>query len=301
MKLVIAIALLSCFLVRPALAQEFRLLAWNVESNRPNSAPVSDPVVIAKQLTELLSAAETKSQIIVLSEVEPKTFLAYRDAVAAGIKSEVDFVTSASGGYQDSDSLMLLVDKSRFVIDQAVELHRFGGIAANFNVTEAGSELGALRARSPLAVRLQDKSTTKFFWVVANHLARGEADLRTDQARMLVRWAASLKEPAISAGDHNFDYDFKTAQGNPGYQAMLEGNVWQWLKPDPLIDSNWADDRNVKDRRVDRYPDSILDFVWVANEAKNWKGDSDVVVRAGDFPDTEATSDHRPLIARFNP
>lgn len=282
-------------------AQEFRLLAWNVESNRPNSAPVSDATVVAKQLTELLSNVETKSQIVVLSEVEPKTFLAYRDAVSAGIKSEVDYVTSASGGFQDSDSLMLIVDKSRFAIDEAVELHRFAGIAANFNVTEPGGELGTLRARSPLAVRVQDKSTNNHFWVVANHLARGEANLRTDQARMLVRWAGALKEPAISAGDHNFDYDFKTAQGNPGYQAMLEGDVWQWLKPDPLVDSNWSDDRSVKDRRVDRYPDSILDFVWVANEAKSWRGDSDVIVRPGDFPDNESTSDHRPLIARFYP
>ncbi len=89
---------------------------------------------------------------------------------------------------------------------------------------------------------------------------------------MLVKWAAAMNEPAISAGDHNFDYDFKTQQGNEGYQAMLEGNIWQWLKPDPLIDSNWSDDRNIKDRRVDRYPDSILDFVWVANGAKDWKG-----------------------------
>ena len=301
MKSLTICSLIVLILVNALPAQEFRLLAWNVESNRPNSAPVSDHTVIAKQLTELLAAAETKSQIVALSEVEPKTFLAYRDAVAAGIKGEVDMVTSASGGYQDTDSLMLIVDKSRFVIDQAVELHRFGGIAGNFNVTDSGSELGTLRARSPLAVRLQDKATSKFFWIVANHLARGEADLRTDQARMLVRWVAALKEPAISAGDHNFDYDFKTAQGNPGYQAMLEGNVWQWLKPDPLIDSNWSDDRNVKDRRVDRYPDSILDFIWVANDAKNWKGDSDVIVRAGDFPDSDKTSDHRPLIARFKP
>ncbi len=301
MKLMAWFVMVSLGVTCAAQAQEFRLLAWNVESNRPNSAPVSDATVIAKQLTELLAAAESKSQIVVLSEVEPKTFLAYRDAAAAGMQREVDFVTSASGGFQDSDSLMLIVDKTRFAIDQAVELHRYGGIAANFNVTEPGNELGALRARSPLAVRLLDKSTNQHFWVVANHLARGEADLRTDQARMLVRWAADLKEPAISAGDHNFDYDFKTAQGNPGYQAMVADSVWQWLKPDPLIDSNWSDDRSVRDRRVDRYPDSILDFIWVANAAKNWKGDSDVIVRPGDFPDNEQTSDHRPLIARFQP
>ncbi len=130
MKPIAVLLLPLSLLISPALmAQEFRLLAWNVESNRPGSPPVSDSAVISKQLTTMLSEAATKSQIVVLSEVEPKTFIAYRDAAKAGLSSEVDFVTSASGGYQDSDSLMLIVDKSRFAIDQCVELHRFGGIA----------------------------------------------------------------------------------------------------------------------------------------------------------------------------
>ena len=71
------------------------------------------------------------------------------------------------------------------------------------------------------------------------------------------------------------------------------------LKPDPLVDSNWADDRDRPGQ--DRYPGSILDFVFVANEAKKWKGESDVIVRPGDFPDTDKTSDHRPIIATFEP
>ena len=302
MRLTLFFAFALCVSSVCSYADEFRLLAWNVESNRPNSAPVSDAGVIAKQLTELMSQPDTKSQLVALSEVDPKSFFGFRDAVAAGLHSEVDFVTSGSGGFQDSDSLMLIVDTSRFAIDQALELHRYAGVTANFNVVEKDSpDYGALRSRSPLAVRLLDKKSLKHFWVVVNHLARGEAELRTDQAKMLVKWAAALNEPAISAGDHNFDFDFKTQQGNDGYKAMIEGGVWQWLRPDPLIDSNWSDDRNVKDRRVDRYPDSILDFIWVANSAKNWKGDSDVVVREGDFPDNETTSDHRPLIARFEP
>ena len=82
---------------------------------------------------------------------------------------------------------------------------------------------------------------------------------------------------------------------------MIEGDVWQWLKPNPLIDTNWSDDRRVTDHRVDRYPDSILDFIFVANQAKDWKGKSTVVVRDGDFPDNDQTSDHRPIIADFNP
>jgi endonuclease/exonuclease/phosphatase family metal-dependent hydrolase len=197
---------------------------------------------------------------------------------------------------------MLIVDKRRFRIEETMELHRFAGIAANFNVDDSATpEFGELRARSPLAVKMVDLVSSKPCWVVVNHLARGEADLRTDQARMLVKWAASKNEPVISAGDHNFDFDFKTQQGNEGFHAMLQEGVWSWLKPNPLIDSNWSDDRRITDRRVDRYPDSILDFIFVGNQAKDWNGRCWVVVREGDFPDTDETSDHRPIIATLSP
>ena len=283
-----------------ATADDFRLIAWNVESNRPGQPPVSNPLVIAEQLTELMRDPATRAEVIVLSEVDPVTVLRFQKAVAEGLGSEIDYVTSASGGFQDTDSLLLIVDKQRFRIEEAVELHRHGGIAANFNNPESDSaDFGALRARSPLAVKLVDLKSADSFWVVANHLARGEAELRTDQARMLVKWAADRQEPVIAAGDFNFDYEFKTGRGNPGYQAMMEGGVWEWLKPDPLIDSNWSDDRQALPQRADRYPDSILDFVFVANGAKQWQGESDVVVRPNDFPDNDQTSDHRPTIARF--
>ena len=35
--------------------------------------------------------------------------------------SEVDFVTSASGGYQDTDRLLLMVDSKRFAIEDVFE------------------------------------------------------------------------------------------------------------------------------------------------------------------------------------
>ncbi|MCE2790876.1 MAG: endonuclease/exonuclease/phosphatase family protein [Planctomycetota bacterium] len=281
-------------------ADEFRLLAWNVESNRPGQPPVSNPLVIAEQLSELMRDPATRAEVVVLSEVDPVTVQRFQKAVAEGLGSEIDFVTSGSGGFQDTDSLMLIVDKQRFRIEEAVELHRYAGIAANFNNPETDSaDFGALRARSPLAVRLVDLKSSDSFWVIANHLARGEAELRTDQARMLVKWAADRPEPVITAGDFNFDFEFKSARGNPGFQAMMEGGVWEWLKPDPLLDSNWSDDRQALPQRVDRYPDSILDFVFVANGAKQWQGEADVVVRPGDFPDNDQTSDHRPTIARF--
>jgi endonuclease/exonuclease/phosphatase family metal-dependent hydrolase len=295
-------ALLLLLLGSNAHAQEFRILAWNVESNRPNQPAVSDPATIGSQLKELCRSPDTRPTIVALSEVEPKTFDGFRASVAEGIGSDVDHVTSASGGFMDSDSLMLIADKNRFEILDSIELHRYAGIAANFNISDANdAELGALRARSPLAVKLLDKSRSERFWVIVNHLARGEADLRTDQAKMLCKWAEDHPEPIIAVGDFNFDYDFHTQAGNDGFKAMMAGEVWTWLKPDPLVDSNWSDDRRVRDRRVDRYPDSILDFAFVANSAKKWNGKSSVVVRDGDFPDDEKTSDHRPLISKFTP
>ncbi len=283
-----------------ACGEEFRVLAWNVESNRPGSRQDSDARVIASQLVNLLKATATRSQIVALSEVAPADVHAYHKAVSLGLGVETDFVTSASGGYRDADSLVLAVDASRFAIEDVAEIHRYAGIAANLNVDDENSpEHGTVRARSPLTAKLRDKASGGVFWLVVVHLARGEEALRADQARMLVKWAKDRKEPLIAAGDFNFDWDFYTKRGNAGFDAMVQENVWTWLVPDPLIDSNWAAARDNPKR--DQFPDSILDFVFVANGANAWKGVSEVIVRPGDFPDDETTSDHRPIVATFQP
>ena len=98
--------------------------------------------------------------------------------------------------------------------------------------------------------------------------------------------------PMIAAGDFNMDYDFLTGKGNSGFDEMLRDDIWSWAKPDPLIDTNWAD-RNHDGE--DDYPDSMLDFCFVANGAKDWDIECDVIVRDGDFPDDRKTSDHRPI------
>jgi endonuclease/exonuclease/phosphatase family metal-dependent hydrolase len=302
LRLTLSFACSFAILCNSANADPFQILAWNVESNRPDEPPVSDATKIASELVELMKDPQTKASVVALSEVDPKSIAVYQQAVSNGLSSTVDYVSSASGGFADSDSLLLVVDRSRFEIVDTTEIHRYAGIIANFNITEPDSpEYGALRARSPLAVRLKDLTSQKEFWVIVNHLARGEVKLRTEQAKMLRQWALDRKEPVIAVGDFNFDFDFKTQKGNFGFNAMMEGEVWTWLKPDPLVDSNWSDDRRVTDRRVDRYPDSILDFVFVANEAKQWNGKSNVVVREGDFPDSDETSDHRPIISSFAP
>lgn len=283
-------------------AEPFRLLAWNVESNRPGAPPVSEPAVIAGRLESLSRSPTTRAGIVVLSEVAPKTVFAFRDAYARGAGIEAEAVLSASGGFRDADSLLVLVDKGRFRVDESLEIHRYRGHAGNMLVADEGDDLGTLRARSPLAMRLTDLHGGGTFWLVAVHLARGEADLRVEQARMLCQWAADRSEPVVLAGDCNFDFDFHSRRGNEAWAVVEQSGIWEWLEPDPLVDTNWADDRTAPaGQRRDRYPDSILDFIFVANGARAWRGDSDVIVVEGDFPDDDSTSDHRPLIATFDP
>jgi hypothetical protein len=43
------------------------------------------------------------------------------------------------------------------------------------------------------------------------------------------------------------------------------------------------------------YPDSCLDFAFVTGAAGAWQASSHVIVRNGDYPDDEKTSDHRPV------
>jgi len=115
---------------------------------------VSGPAIIAAQFKEMAQADATNVSILVLSEVDPSTFEAFKSAAADRLGRTVDFVTSASGGFRDVDSLLVAVDTSRFEIRDSIELHRYGGVIGNYDNDAKATEPGALRARSPLAVKL---------------------------------------------------------------------------------------------------------------------------------------------------
>jgi hypothetical protein len=70
-----------------------------------------------------------------------------------------------------------------------------------------------------------------------------------------------------------------------------------------FVDTNWADDNGEAEAedRVDEFPGSLLDFVVAGQGARQWPATSRVIVRDGDFPDTQDTSDHRPVEAVFRP
>lgn len=102
-------------------------------------------------------------------------------------------------------------------------------------------------------------------------------------------------------GDLNVDFNFVDKEGNAAFSTLFgtddsDAQEFKWIRPDPLVDTNHSGNGN-----NDTFPDSILDFVTVANAPDDWTTSlSEVVVRPGDFPDDGDSSDHRPVRAVFS-
>jgi len=234
------------------------LVAWNVESGG------NDARVIAEQMKDFASC-----DVVALNEVGRRNIPAYN----AALGEQFEVFLSKTGR---ADHLAIFFDTKRFELLEKKEMARYNGHLLN-NGTH----------RSPIYVRLKERKTGLEFIFMTNHLARRDETLRRRQAAGLREWARDLNTPIIAMGDFNFDYSFKKETGNRSFNEFMQDNVWEWVKPDPLIDTNWSGGA------TDNYPDSMLDFVFVANGAKSFKSVCEIVVRPGDFPDTKRTSDHR--------
>ena len=250
-------------------AKPITFLAWNLESGG------SDPVVIAEQLAKLRGY-----DVYALSEVDPSSMEKFKLACGADYQS----VDGASG---KSDRLQIIFNNKRFELVRKAEMDRFED-----HVLNSGN------LRSPLMAHLRERETKKDFLVVANHLARGNEKARNEQAIGLREWARAQTLPCITIGDFNMDFDFPTGKGNQAFVEILRDNIWSWAKPVELIDTNWYDP---EPDGKDNFPDSMLDFAFVAGAAKNWKPVCKVIVRDKDFPDDKTTSDHRPVELRLAP
>lgn len=292
-------------------AEDIKILSWNVESDRPGSDNGNEPATIAAELTAL-QTSRGPYDLIALSEVRATSSGTYKSAVDASGVEYLAF-TSASG---NSDRMMLLIRKDRFdlVGSGATELvndGRSGGI------TFPG---GA--SRRPFLIRLKDtKNGDQELIFMVNHLTRGNQLNRRTQAEGLREWARLQTVPIIAAGDYNFDFDFANLTGNRSMSIFMRLDaddkgkfVWRWIIPDAefeiegdtdatrrvgllarFVDTNWSGNSS------DSFRDSMLDFIFVAKGARNWKASSTVIVRQGDFPDDVSTSDHRPLEAVLDP
>ena len=242
---------------------ELRILSWNIESDR------NSPKVIAEQLR-----AFSEYSIVTLQEVRSENELRYTAALGGTKESLIS-------DFGENDRLMIVYDTSRLELMSTSEPSDF-----------QEQRLKDANYRSPLIAVFRDQVSGQEFSFLAVHLERRNAKLREEQAISLREFARNSDAPLIAAGDFNMDYDFPTDKGNSAFVEILRNDIWLWAKPDPLVDTNWADrDQDGKDD----YPDSMLDFCFAANGAKEWSIECDVVVRKGDFPDDRTTSDHRPI------
>lgn len=256
-----------------ATAEPLRIVSWNVESGG------NDPAVIAEQLVEL-----GRYDIVALQEVHSRNIGRYGNAIRDGISKSYRYFASNTGR---SDRLMIIFDSDRLQMTQSCELFE-----------HEGHRLNDWLHRSPLVAHFKDRQTGEMFLFLTVHLARGDAKLRTEQARGLREWARDQTLPIVAAGDFNMDFDFPTQKGNEAFDEFLAGDVWQWVKPAELIDTNWSDSDG---DGMDDYPDSMLDFCFVVGTAKDWTSDCRVIVRDGDFPDDARTADHRPVELTVTP
>jgi len=206
---------------------------------------------------------------VALNEVNRRNVPTYNAALG-------DHFTAFTSQTGRADHLVILYDSKRFELLEQKEMERYRGHLLN-NGTH----------RSPIYVRLKERKSGLEFIFMTNHLARRDETLRQRQAAGLREWARDSDTPIIAMGDFNFDYSFKRQAGNQSFNVFMRDDVWEWVKPDPLIDTNWSGGAK------DNYPDSMLDFVFVANGAKSFESVCEIVVRPGDFPDNERTSDHR--------
>lgn len=244
-------------------AVELAVFAWNVESDG------AAPNRIAERL-----ASYGEYNIFCLSEVHPNDFATYRQALG----EDFDSFESRSG---NEDRLQILYDKTRFELLEQIELDRHGDYVLN----NGGH-------RSPTAVRLRDRLSDKTFIVMVNHLARGNAEFRKQQAIGLREWARNQDTAIINVGDFNMDYEFATAKGNDALDEIRRDHVWKWVEPATWIDTNWWDPEG---DGLDNFEGSLLDFAFVAGPAKDWEAKCEVIVELNDFPDDATTSDHRPI------
>lgn len=267
-------------------AQEsMSVLFWNVESGG------NDASTIASELSQLV-ADEGPFDLVGLTEVRSANSDDYIEALGGNFTG----IVSNSGG---GDRMVIAFNEDRFNLVQSMELNEHDGIALNFFSN------GRPRFRSPLVAELQEESGTRRFFFMVNHLARNNGGnsnggFRVQQAQGLVAWAEDQELPIIMGGDLNLDFNFEDMEGNAAFSVLFgtddsDDQEFKWIRPEPLVDSNHSGNTG-----TDSFPDSILDFVTVANATEGWTTtESEVIVRPGDLPDDGDTSDHRPVRAVF--
>lgn len=272
MKRVLGLA--TVLVCTSATADSFVVMGFNVESGGDTEwSVVSDDI-------ERLEHVD----IWGLSEVQSRTAVRiFRNAAKAGSKDESPRYYYLLGEHGGSDRLAIIYNERRF---------------RHLDVYELVDEVGG--SRPPLVAHLQDIDTELEFLFMVNHLNRGDASKRRRQAVGLQSWAERIDLPVIAVGDYNFDWDITEERGNRAFRLFMEGGHWDWIEPNCGLDGDFAD---CQPTQCNPTYTSILDFLFVAGDAKNWDVSSEIKEPRPDYCEFDGNggADHLPIIGLVSP
>ncbi len=244
------------------------VIAWNIESGGAEIETIGNQMKAMRDI-----------DIWGLSEVPGPQAIAplKRAATDAGLETFEGLLGNTGGG----DRLMIIYNAERFVLEGDFELE-------DINIANSG--------RAPLVVKLKDRQTETSFYFMVNHFFRGNRSKRHQQSRLLNQWAEEQTIPVIAVGDYNFDWNVNNGDTNRGlgYDLLTAGEIFEWVRPEILVRTQCS---NTSDGGC-RY-NSVLDFVFVANQPSKWSSSSQIIQTPNDFPDNDQTSDHRPVLGTF--
>lgn len=211
-----------------------------------------------------------------LSEVQNwQAAIVFHRAAKHGESDSFRYFVSRSGG---TDRLQIIYNSTKLRLLETRELHYI--------------KVGR-RIRAPLIGRFEYIRTGTTFIFMVNHLYRGSRQTEGDrhrQATLLNEWARGVTDPVIAVGNYNFDWDVDNGDTDhdQGYDNLTANGVFDWVRPTPLVSTQCNPNLS-----------SVLDFVFVANDARNWTASSEILKREPKFCEGDATggTDQRPVRA----
>ena len=282
--------LLFLALTLGAHARPMQVMFWNLESPghdiHEGAKKTADIDFLCRRIEQDFGQAD----VVGFAEVEPEWAPALEAALEKASGADFEIRLSSTGGH---DRLAVAWRADRYNCLDCDILPNLGG---PFRI-----DAKDLTFRPSLYARLRSKEAPGPITFVVNHLARSNPSygpaVRRKQANLLRQWLDHVGDPVVCIGDFNFDYDIHQGdKDDSGFSVLTRNNTYQWVRyPDPLVPTEGES----KNGQPYFHYQSILDFIFVANEARNWKATSQVLTRPDDFSPEDLNSDHRPVRADF--
>jgi endonuclease/exonuclease/phosphatase family metal-dependent hydrolase len=258
---IVVVAMLVSLWTGAGWAQAPRVAGFNVESGGARPDVVDD-FIAAAQGVELWGFSEVQNAIWATL---------FAQAAAQGETGAFAPILGTSGG---GDRLLIVYHQERFDLIRSFEL--------------TDSNIGG-NVRAPLVAHFRLKPAGPEFLFMVNHLHRSRTERRHEQARLFNAWARQQTLPVIAVDDYNFDWGVRHGETvhDPGYDHLTVDSVFTWVRPPQLI-------------RTQCSFDSVLDFVFVAGAARQWRAASEILAAEESYcPSNQSRSDHRPVLALF--